>query len=85
MLSALASLLKPFIFWRLPAWGGTLPAAPVLQISAAVDTIAFIFEYLFGIYIQVYLITVCLAWINGLSFTKKATVSFCHAAFQLRR
>src|SRR5439155_25198178 len=60
LLSALASLLKPVVFWRLPEWGGMVPAAGLLQISATVDAVAFIFEYLFGVYIQIYLITVCL-------------------------
>src|SRR5207237_3945785 len=68
LLSALASLFKPIVFWRLPEWGGAVPAAGLLQISATVDAVAFIFEYLFGVYIQVYLITVCLAWVKGVSF-----------------
>jgi hypothetical protein len=33
-----------------------------------VDATGFIFEYLFGVYIQVYLIMVCFTWIRGLSF-----------------
>jgi hypothetical protein len=68
LVSVLATLLKPIAFWRLPEWGGTAPVAALLQISATIDAVAFIFEYLFGVYIQVYLITVCLAWIKGLSF-----------------
>jgi len=68
LVSVLATLLKPIAFWRLPEWGGTAPVAAWLQLSATVDAVAFIFEYLFGVYIQVYLITVCLAWIKGLSF-----------------
>jgi hypothetical protein len=68
LLSAIATLLKPIVFWRLPEWGGLVPAAGLLQISATVDAVAFIFEYLFGVYIQVYLITVCFVWIRGLSF-----------------
>ncbi|MEP6698492.1 MAG: hypothetical protein ABJB09_02065 [Verrucomicrobiota bacterium] len=68
VLSALAALLKPIAFWRLPEWGGAMPSAGLLQVSASVDALAFIFEYLFGVYIQVYLITVVLAWIKGLSF-----------------
>jgi hypothetical protein len=59
LLSLLATLLKPIAFWSAARW---------LQISATIDAVAFIFEYLFGVYIQVYLITVCLAWIKGLSF-----------------
>src|ERR1700726_3954573 len=60
LLGALASLFKPIVFWRVPEWGGVVPAAGLMQISATVDTVGFIFEYLFGVYIQVYLITVCL-------------------------
>ena len=67
LLSAVAALLKPVVF-ALPLWGGLLPGAELLQISASVDAVAFIFEYLFGVYIQVYLIAVCFAWIRGLSF-----------------
>src|SRR5437868_10596133 len=68
LLSAVAALLQPIIYWALPLWGGLLPAQGVLQISASVDAVAFIFEYLLGVYIQVYLIAVCFAWIRGLSF-----------------
>ncbi len=43
--------------------------------------VAFIFEYLFGVYIQVYLITVCLAWIKGLSFTEVGLFQFAMRRF----
>src|SRR5439155_1233234 len=56
LLSALASLLKPIVFWRLPEWRGLVPAAGLLRISATVDAVGFIFEYLFGVYIQWFLI-----------------------------
>src|SRR6266446_7794474 len=81
LLSALASLLKPIVFWRLPEWGGVVPAAGLLQISATVDAVAFIFEYLFGIYIQIYLITVCLTWIRGLSFEEGELFRFAMRRF----
>jgi hypothetical protein len=68
LISVVATLLKPIAFWRLSVETGAAPAGRLLQISATVDAVAFIFEYLFGVYIQVYLITVCLAWIKGLSF-----------------
>src|SRR5438876_10639045 len=32
LLSALASLLKPIVFWRLPEWSGLVPAAGLLRI-----------------------------------------------------
>jgi hypothetical protein len=49
--------------------------------SATVDAVAFIFEYLFGGYIQVYLITVCLAWIKGLSFGEQGLFGFAMRRF----
>lgn len=81
LLAAFASLLKPVVFWRLPVWGGAVPAAKLLQFSALVDTVAFIFEYLVGVYIQVYLITVCFAWIKGLSFEEGALFRFAMRRF----
>jgi len=68
LISVCATLLKPIAFWRLSQGSGMVPAGGLLQLSATIDAVAFIFEYLFGVYIQVYLITVCLAWVKGLSF-----------------
>jgi hypothetical protein len=81
LISVLATLLKPIAFWRLPEWGGAEPTAEVLQISATIDAVAFIFEYLLGVYIQVYLITVCLAWIKGLSFAEGDLFRFAMRRF----
>jgi hypothetical protein len=81
LLSAVASLAKPIVFWRLPEWGGLVPAAGLLQISASIDAIAFIFEYLFGVYIQVYLIMVCFTWIRGLSFEEGELFRFAMRRF----
>jgi hypothetical protein len=67
LISAVAALLKPIVLWRLPALSEFLPASG-LQVAATIDAVAFIFEYLFGVYIQVYLIAVCFFWIRGLSF-----------------
>src|SRR5438552_2288366 len=81
LLSALASLLKPIVFSRLPEWSGLMPAAGLLRISATVDATAFIFEYLLGVYIQVYLITVCLAWTKGVSFEEGELFRFAMRRF----
>ena len=80
-LSAIAALAKPIVYWALPLWGGLLPAQGVLQVSASVDAIAFIFEYLLGVYIQVYLIAVCFAWIRGLSFEEGELFRFAMRRF----
>ena len=81
LISAVASLLKPFVFWWLPEWSGVMPAAGLLQISASVDAVAFIFEYLFGVYIQVYLISVCFAWIRGFGFEEGELFRFAMRRF----
>jgi hypothetical protein len=81
LLSALAALIKPIVYWALPLWGGLLPAAELLQMSASIDAFAFIFEYLCGVYIQVYLITVCFAWIRGLSFEEGELFRFAMRRF----
>lgn len=81
LVSALASLLKPIVFWRLPDWGAVLAAPKLLQISATVDAVAFIFEYLLGVYIQVYLITVCLTWVKGLGFEEGELLRFAMRRF----
>src|SRR6266513_1819309 len=60
---------------------GLVPAAGLLRISASVDATAFIFEYLLGVYIQVYLITVCLAWIKGVSFEEGELFRFAMRRF----
>jgi hypothetical protein len=81
LLSALASLLKPIVFWQLPEWSGLVPAAGLLRVSATVDAAAFIFEYLLGVYIQVYLISVCLAWTKGVSFEEGELFRFAMRRF----
>ena len=81
LFSAVSALLKPIVFWALPLWGGLLPAAGLLQVSASIDAFAFIFEYLLGVYIQVYLIAVCFAWIRGLSFEEGELFRFAMRRF----
>ena len=81
LMSVLATLLKPFAFWLLPEWGSTMPSAGWLQASATIDAVAFTFEYLLGVYIQVYLMTVCLAWIKGLSFREPDLFRFAIRRF----
>jgi hypothetical protein len=77
----LATLCKPIVFWQLPAWIGTASTSRLFQISATVDAGAFLFEYLVGVYIQVYLITVCFAWIRGLSFNEESLFQFAIRRF----
>lgn len=81
LLSALASLFKPLIYSQLPERLHLLSPAHLLQTSAAVDTVAFVFEYLCAVYVQVYLITVALAWIKGLHFREGELLRFAMRRF----
>lgn len=81
LLSALASLLKPLIYWQLPGRAHFLSPAHLLQTSAAVDTVAFVFEYLCAVYLQVYLIAVSLAWIKGVQFREGELLRFAMRRF----
>ena len=79
--SVLATLCKPIVFWQLPAWLGHASTSRLFQISASVDAVAFLFEYFIGVYIQVYLITVCFVWIRGLSFNEESLFQFAIRRF----
>ena len=81
LISALATLCKPIIFWKLGTWMSGPGAASWLKRSAIVIPTAEIFEYFFGVYIQVYLIAVCLAWIKGLSFGEQDLFGFAMRRF----
>ena len=81
LISTLAALLKPLVYWRLPAWNNEISTGHLLKISASIDAVSFIFEYLAGVYIQVYLITVCLSWIKGLTFRESALFAFAVRRF----
>ena len=81
LVSTLAALLKPLVYWRLPSWNNEISTAHLLKLSASIDALSFIFEYLAGVYIQVYLVTLCLAWIKGLSFREGALFAFAMRRF----
>jgi hypothetical protein len=81
LISTLAAVLKPLVYWRLPSWNNEISTAHLLKIAASIDALSFIFEYLAGVYIQVYLITVCLSWIKGLNFRESALFAFAVRRF----
>ena len=82
LLCALAALIKPvlLVFLRFaqdPAW---------FQWSQVIGWLAFLFEYLFGVYIQVYLILLAYCWVRGISFQRHDLVDFAirRSSFVLR-
>jgi hypothetical protein len=82
LIGSLASLCKPAIYWLVPGRrAGFMSPTHFLQTSAAVDTIAFIFEYLCAVYIQVYLIALALVWIKGAHFREGELMRFAVRRF----
>ncbi|MEP7071335.1 MAG: hypothetical protein ABI839_03015 [Verrucomicrobiota bacterium] len=81
LVSLLAALVKPLVYWQLPLWQRHLSTAHLLQLSAVIDATSFLFEYFVGVYLQVYLITVCVAWIKGASFREGALFAFAMRRF----
>ena len=63
------------------AWGANAAGRAEALRSRRSRCGGFIFEYLFGVYIQVYLITVCLAWIKGLTSARKQLLRFAMRRF----
>jgi hypothetical protein len=65
---AVAAILKPALYF-MPAYSARIPEEILLQLSSIIDWLSFLFEYLFGVCIQVYLILMVFAWVRGIHFT----------------
>ena len=74
---ALAAIVKPLTYILLPLADSTkLDPELVLQVSTIIDWLSFVFEYLFGVCIQLYLILLVYAWVRGLNFTHRHMLDF---------
>jgi hypothetical protein len=82
LLCALAAAVKPGLFVVIRY----VPEQWLLQWSQVVVWLAFLFEYLFGIYVQVYLILLAYCWVRGLTFDRHHLVDFAirRSSFVLR-
>ena len=80
--SALAALLKPVILYAgLPVLARFLPGEFLLAPAFLIDWLSFLFEYLFGVCIQIYLILIAYAWVRGVSFTPQHLLDFAIRRF----
>jgi hypothetical protein len=80
-LCAIAAMVKPLLYVFLPISGGYLNGLDAVRISFAIDWLAFVFEYLFGVMIQIYLILHVYIWIRGLNFSRQHLVNFAIRRF----
>ena len=79
---AVAAILKPIVLYlSLPQLARVIPGAALLPLSFIIDWLSFIFEYLFGVCIQVYLILLVYAWVRGVSFTTSHLLDFAIRRF----
>ncbi|MDD5349130.1 MAG: hypothetical protein PHQ12_02855 [Chthoniobacteraceae bacterium] len=75
--SALATLLKPFVLYAgLPALARWMPEHLLFPASFAIDRLSFVFEYLLGVGIQVYLILLADTWVRGVGFDPEELFRF---------
>jgi hypothetical protein len=65
----LAALIKPALYVLLPRLNVRFSGATLLQWSSLIDAASFIFEYLFGVCVQLYLILLVYMWVRGMTFT----------------
>jgi hypothetical protein len=68
LVCAAATIAKAVLYFR-PAW---VPEPWWLQWGPATAAVAALFEYLFGVAVQAYLLLHAYAWVRGLSFQKDA-------------
>lgn len=79
---AIAALVKPILLYAgLPTLGRCFPGVTLLPILAIVDWLSFLFEYLFGVCIQVYLILLIYVWVRGVNFTFAHLLDFAIRRF----
>ena len=68
VVSASAAVCKPVLFGGLPGLNGYFGAVILLRVGEVVDSLSFVFEYLLGVGVQIYVILLAFAWIRGLTF-----------------
>ena len=71
LICALAAIIKPVLFGPSLLWlNHVAPGLLILRWSLIVTWLSFLFEYLFGVCVQIYLILLVYAWVRGLTWTR---------------
>ena len=78
---AAAALCKPFFFGGMQQFNLYLGAAAIERVGEITNALSFLFEYLLGVGVQVYLVLLCYAWMRGLSFDFEALRRFALRRF----
>lgn len=77
LLTALAALLKPIVYF-LPRY---IPLDVWFRWAPVDAWLAFLFEYLFGVGVQVYLLSLAFCWLRGISFGHQQLLDFAIRRF----
>lgn len=80
-LCAVAALVKPALYGALPALGRSGWSLTLLQAASVIDWLSFLFEYLFGVCIQLYLLLLAFIWVRGINFTREHLLDFAIRRF----
>ena len=78
---AIAAVIKPLLYAGLPMLGRVVSGEVLLPASQIIEWLSFIFEYLFGVCIQIYLILLVYVWVRGVSFTPSHLLDFAIRRF----
>ena len=68
LVCALAAVCKPLFFGGLPTLNGYFGEDALLRLGETINAVSFLFEYLLGVGVQVYVVLLTLMWVRGLSF-----------------
>jgi hypothetical protein len=78
---ALAAVAKPAAYIALRLLGQGEWATVLLQSAVFIDWLSFLFEYLFGVCVQIYLILLAYVWVLGVGYTREHLLDFAIRRF----
>ena len=82
IICAVAAIANVFLYGPLLlVLNNFLPGLRLLQCSLVVNWLSFLFEIMFGVCVQIYLILMVYAWVGGLSFTRQHLLDFAIRRF----
>jgi hypothetical protein len=82
LICAVAAIAMPLLYGpSLPLLNRVAPGLLLLQLSSLIAWLSFLFEYMFGVCVQIYLILMVYAWVRGLNFTHRHLLDFAIRRF----
>jgi hypothetical protein len=76
LICGICALLKPVLMLFLPELENHFPLRELLLAGTAINALAFVFEYLLGTAVQVFLVLTAYGWMRGLHFPRERLMRF---------